>query len=328
MSRGVSKKNSKNVEVVLLPVCVRLRETEVDAPSATDASEERKAGFFALTRKKGDYVRGSLHAGVDALLDEIDPNGIGRLAEKWRHVEPVGFLSPDAGPVQLVFTVAQPVSATESEPPPGFKWMPMHAKSGDAVRDLARDHWRQELEERSTAQLLLPRYFTMRQLIDVYQAVWDRKLDLGNFRKWALHANEGFIHELDMSDSEVQERLRQDEKAALAKIPQELLTEEQRKWLLGEAHSLIERKDRKKSMPVGLNPGTIAAAAAVGVPFGLPVSLALTALAGAIAYNTRTTGPAPQWFEWKRVSTDIRRLSDIYAPRPSWLKSELELEGA
>lgn len=210
--------------------------------------------------------------------------------------EPVHFLesSGDSPSLRLIYTVACPVSATERRPTGGGRWLDLHGAPRNVpepliVRDFVRSHWRHALEESTAALSLLPRYFTMTQLLQVYEAVWDTQLDWGNFSAWVTKRdNRGlFVKEVDS------ETVRRERDALLNKVG--------------------------GPSAVALSGATVGSSLlALAVPLSVlaaPVGTALGAAAGAVAYQRARRGRSPQWYTGASVKHPTR-LRETFSPRP------------
>lgn len=231
-------------------------------------------------------------------------------------IHPTGFIEGDADGVeiQLVYTAAFPVSVMDLLPPDGFAWVPVHQPSPlDRCRDLVRDYWRERLAGTTAARELLPRYFTMSQLHDAYNGVWNRddEFEWGNFKRWAEKTNDvlviaqkGKLEKGDPRPVTLATRQALDSTLTRPAWPFAFTLAE----LFPEAGgtSLQIRDEHRGSKSEWLTDeaaGTVAR------------------IAGSVAYRGIQKGRRPDWFEWARRvqrSEEAVRLKQAWAPQPNW----------
>ena len=317
------------VEVALIPVALRLSEAgptsgnwvdygrgpDEDAflmlahidGSASSASDVGKVSYLSKLHEPALSPEGQA-ARMSAELQQHYP-----MSERfpWSVPREVGFGLAEGGSntIILVFTVAMPVSVIEVEPPGGMAWIDVHRPARErsphatGIRDQVREYWRHQLEETTAARLLLPRFFTMRQLMDAYSAVWNlRTLDWGNFKRWATESNKGLLHT----------------------VPPEVVKEETRKSVKAGVPLSQVAAGRSGGSPDDfealLTTATGVSPAMLAVPIALLTAgflSAVVATAGAVAYQGTRRGKPPAWYEWADPSQELT-LAESFGPRPSW----------
>ena len=300
---------SSNVGVLVLPVALF---------PAFDGS----IGFLAF-RPAGDWLRASATSdprGVaEQLLHEQGPSLVDSLPG-WRpQLERVTFTDDDRG-LTLVYTASLPMTtplmdrdlrATQPVNVPDG-WVDLLAAvrsgarpnreawtTGDHAGHVVLDYWRQQLEETTAAFDLLPRYFTTSQMRLVYEAVWGKEQDAGNFHKWLHDDNQGIATLAD--ETRIMHEV--DAVARAAWMPS----------LKAAAPGLTMNQVAPKL--VGSSP-LVAIGGALGAIVGVAVGTA--AAGGLVAYQSaRNAGPQPKWYRRTKPGRVI--LKDLYSPRPTWL---------
>lgn len=307
------------IEVVLVPVVVRFR-APVDedrepwllevVPSDTRASflsYVEEAGWASAEVAPGEEPRATAKRLVMGSAPRLFAHDRVPVPEP----QPVTFLDPQNArePLRLVYTVPGPVSAPELQrPPDGRRWVNLNGSAPDIpdpiqIRDVVRDYWRQSMEETTRGLDLLPRYFTMTQLLDAYQAVWDEELDWGNFQDWVVERNPGMVRRV---------------KAAEVERARQLALE---RGLAG-----MTAKEVVATGAGGLVGTSLAAMAVPAAALALPVALTIAAAAGTAAYQRRSRGRPPKNWYTRCDDGEARHLKELFLPRPSWARSELPKE--
>lgn len=270
--------------------------------------------FLAVYRPGDSPLRRRIEEGhpedvARSLVVEDGPQLVRDLTEWQPRLEPVQFEVID-GELHLLYTVAVPLSAPllsakgKLREPAEYKadWTRLSDLDADAdpLARHTREHWRQNLQETDVVLSLLPRYFTSPQARSIYESVWGKELDPGNFTKWLVKQN----------------RMCRAVEDAEIRIPREVDAFAAAKLghTLGVAGVSLARA-LPKSM-VGVSPGIIAA----GPLGGLVGAVAAGAVvAGAVAYQAkRQPGRQPVWYTGRRDSGDRRVLEHAYVPRPEW----------
>jgi len=322
------------VEIALVPVALRLSEAGASAGKWVDEdARPNEDAFLMLTCVDGSDSTSSGGRRISYLSRPHDPalspqdqaalmsadlqqNYASSVQFPWASPREVGFslAQDESSKIILVFTVAAPVSAIEVEPPSGMAWIDVHipgrkrSPHAVGVRNQVREYWRQQLEETTAARLLLPRFFTMRQLMDSYSAVWNlRTLDWGNFKRWATDSNKGMLQ--SVSPDVVHGETRKSVKAGIPAAQFASGTP-------GEQPDDIEAL---------LSPATGVSPAILAVPPPLLTSEvigAVVATAGAVAYQGSRRGKPPAWYRWAKPGQPLN-LAELFGPRPSWHEPNL-----
>lgn len=288
----------RRVAVIVVPLAAFPR-----ADGATDLMGYRPGGNL-LTAP----LRGSAHACARTVLETAGPRLLSRV-QRWEpRLRTVTFTELPDG-LRLIYTCAVPMTAPlvrdddpqRVEESHTTEWQTVASATsgvGPALSDPVLRHvlnyWRNLLEETSAVVELLPKYFTTPQVRGVYEAVWARKLDPGNFHKW-LHG----------------QRPRICEQADPSQIAHDL--DAAGRELVPDSVGDLSVAQATPSL-VGTSP---AALASTGLLALAPVPVLAAAVGGLVAYQAaRRPGKQPDWFtacSQRRVN-----LTDLYAPRPAW----------
>jgi hypothetical protein len=323
-----------SVEVALVPVALRLSEAGASAGKWVDEDwRPNEDAFLMLTHIDATEAESAGGPKISYLSEPHDPELSPRAqAERmsndlqghypssalfpWSDPREVGFslAQDESKKIILVFTVAAPVSVIEVEPPPDMAWTDVHrpgrkrSPHSVGIRNLVREFWRQQLEETTAAQLLLPRFFTMRQLMDAYSAVWNlRTLDWGNFKRWATDSNTGMLHLVPPETVKKETR-----KSVQAGLPPSQVAS-------GSPRKQPDDIEELLASGTGISPAILA------VPVALLSAGLLGAVigtAGAVAYQGSRRGKPPAWYEWTQPGKQLN-LAELFGPRPAWHKPNL-----
>lgn len=209
------------VQVTVVPVSIKRQSPTEVRLVAFKETDQPDQPWASVILQGGEHAISPVEAAAD-LLRNLNP--LSNRGLSWDDLlpEPVMFHHSDQSPdiVTLVFTAGVPMMWADKEIAAAMRkaqdavttqnWMPRwehllftHSSAFNKLpytRAIV-EHWRQRLEEQTAALPLLPRYFTMTQLRDVYQAVWGPRLprpkdkeqrikpvNLSNFTKWAERA--------------------------------------------------------------------------------------------------------------------------------------------
>lgn len=241
---------------------------------------------------------------ADRLVDEILSSIPERLLRFTPIVHKVAFFSAaESGEprLQLVYTVAIPWCLDQ---PPSQAWVELPAGRTQSrsmqIRFEVRDLWRQLAEETTAGLALLPKYFTVPEMQDVYQAIWNVD-QLSNFHRW-VQSNPGMVTAVSPS-----QRHRADEE--LHRVAD----------LGSPDHSGFNPLDPTDSAPLAVAARRAGLAAA-----GMALApAALVGIGTALGYRNLKKKRSPLAKERGRepdyyTAGPLTRLEAIYAPRPSW----------
>jgi hypothetical protein len=329
-------------DVVLVPVSVGL-------PPGADGSEPSKSdipALLGLADANGEWLRAEVTADPDEALASLLarlPDGFCDILDFNRTVpNPVSFVDEtrSGSPVSLIYSVALPAAVADIADRAAlsdFTWQPLLAprrKFEDAIAEgpamvsgapyahLVLDFWRQSLEETTDVLAFLPQYFTLRQLREMYNAVWGYEQDFNAFKAWALKKktlgeyiedvgtkvpNFGDGNAFQLTDGKVDVEAEDDRVAARIRQRLEI------------AHAAAVFTSGKK----GVSIATVAAAA-LPVMSGAGAGLILGYVTGAAIHGYARTqsaaGAKPTWYMRKSERPVVGdKLNIVYSPRPAWL---------
>jgi hypothetical protein len=323
------------LRVVLVPVAVREQNAD-GLPVLVGYAPDHGRWLSATARTSPEQTARDLVATMG--------DSFARLAERLgSRPRPVAFQdNTDAGEgVTLLYTLQLPSALTEGllDADAWHELLSPRAGASDAqhlgrdmISDLDHaagvvDYWRQQLEERNCALGFLPRYFTVRQLRDIYSAVWGYEQDPDGFSKWALGARDesakrgalaAYVEEVDLRpgdlDDDIAQLLSEDPIGLSAATPDERVD--------GAVLGRLLAKLGKPTTAVGVGAASTAVLS-IGAVIAAPIVLTAAVAAGSVvAYQASTRGPRRTWYR-RRVDADVdvldRPLERLYQPRPAWL---------
>jgi len=254
---------------------------------------------------------------VEAKSDELvwpevagqTSHAVGQAVTLWSRPEEVTFLTDrSTGTKQFIFTAGSKLTTMELEVPAKHQWRDLHtigleSAQHRAIRDAVRGYWRTRLMDTDAAREILPRYFTLRQLRSIYEAVWNRPLDASNFRKWVIHEDHTFIERVD-DTSEITMRMRDELSDRNPEVGTSIIDD-----LLNGAES------------VGLSKKTVITSLGVLGVLGLAIpvmSAAWLVGGGVLAYQAGKHRGKPE--DWYTFSDDIgkARPHRPFSIKPEW----------
>jgi hypothetical protein len=325
------------LNVLLVPVAVR-EQDEAGLPVLVGYAPQDGAWLSRRVQSSPEQTAGEL---LESMGEPF-----ARLAERLQATpRPVTFrdeTARDRG-VSLVYTLALPSALTEDGLLAAAAWRPLLRPRASALdaqhvgRDMLTDleychdvvdYWRQQLEERNCALGFLPRYFTVRQLRDVYSAVWGYEQDPDGFSKWALGLRDdkqplkrgalaGFIEELDLRPGDLDDDIaRLMEEDSLGLVARQAAADAPDGAVLGK----LLAKLGKPTTAVGVGAASTAVLS-IGAVVAPPVALAAAIAAGSlVAFQASTRGPRRTWYRRNVDGNDLDQpLERLYQPRPAWL---------
>ncbi|CAM3896505.1 hypothetical protein JAAN108728_01020 [Janibacter anophelis] len=211
--------------------------------------------------------------------------------------------------LHLLYTVAVPLSAPLldsegrlqdiSEYKDDWTRLGRADVAADPLAGLTREHWRRNLQETDAVLSLLPKYFTSPQARSIYESLWGKELDPGNFTKWMVQQNR--MCEV-VEDAELSIRGELDAFAAT-------------RLARGRGLAGVSLAKAVPQSMIGVSPFIIAAGV-LGAPLGTAVG---AAAAGLVAYQAKPQpGRRPAWYTARRDPSHGHVLKHVYVPRPVW----------
>ncbi|BDZ61107.1 hypothetical protein Lsed01_02497 [Demequina sediminis] len=294
-------KIENRLEVLVVPVAGYFESPE--PPNWLDGVVTPGRAALLAHVRDGDWLRGPVASEATPrsvatdLAQAAYRELLGQSMPRTAKVDHVGFIetTDPASPVQLVYTVAWPVSVpeipTEEASWVNLAWGEVAAELASEVRDSVRDYWRQALEETPAVVSLLPKYFTISQMHEMYEALWG-PLDWGSFKDFAVGRNRDSI-------------------ATVVKDTQAVKAERDASF-----NDLAGKGAAKKLVGggVGLSLGTLAIPAPL---LAAPAAMAAAIVSGTTAYQRSARGRAPEWY--RATPNPPEYLEHIFTIRPDWM---------
>lgn len=345
-------------DLVLIPVAVGTpRSGDVGDVAGTDQSAP--PALLALTDDAGQWRRRVIDADPEGALDsllEALPDGYRDILE-FNEIspQPVTFVDETQtdGRVSLIYSIALPSAVAELLAGDDARWVPLvwpartfsEAKErGPAMinTDLpytyaVLDFWRQSLEETTAAFAFLPQYFTIRQLREIYSAVWGYEQDFNAFKNWALDVTfweerpkpgtlGSYLEDVGTAipGFDVAGASSDDTRAFRVDADGEVIVD-----LPGDPAAAERLQQRLKiaraaSVLAGGAAGAAATTVALPVLAAAGPALAVSYVTGAAIHSylraTSTAGKKPTWYMRKSQRPVVHdRFAKVYSPRPAWM---------